>query len=859
MKQNFRRTANAALTACAAALLWTPGCIVINAEKHRTHDDVRLAHEPETPIDSHARRESPDPASQAVAITATGAQPGADAALVPPRTPFHQLVEDWTHAGSPFADPSTLHGEVDDAWYPGYVGIDVAPPAAPTGADSADVNADPEVTAASSSGPVQWPMLQTPNWARNQPDQPATLTLDVVEPAWPSEPVVTMNPRTGAPDFYRVDGRFLVGAARWMHEEAVEEWMSGARPELAEADRVPVYWVVGYQLFIPADYGTEAAADRNGRALIINGNGRRALPEGVRPPWMSQVLTRREFREDMAIDLVRRLRVPILYLTQFPVDERETRAAEIGSAGNYTYALGYTAEGKVYTVNWALENGDYRDHPQYLFGATFVRGVTFLNGFFNPEVHGTSHWSQWDEIVAAQTSTGDEGTGGGTAGAEIPGVEIDDVIIHGGSKRANAALIAGLADSRITAVISNGMAYFDGERMAHRQMDEMWDQRDAPRDRTAEGRGSEVLSPDPDQARSESSMSTAIDRLRAHATGAARTFSPYYELSTIFRDAGGRFPVAPVDIYHTAGAQDPFWPLLAWRDWFEEGEFPRGSEAAGQFLDLNPFAGHPPTYAEWTEKVAGFIQHVWNDRPMPSVRIVDVHYQLPIEDEAPESGRVPLRVTGELRIARSDRWRIPSLANLDSLAATGNEPPASPELFDDLRLTLAVGLRPQHAEMSRGMWSETPPLARQWPAGVKRRMTPWWEIDPVPGSVRLMSDPRTADEVVVRADFEVASDAYADTRPDDAVQSPWFPPGFEGAFADGLRLDGIPENYHVAIYVRGAVRHEPATDSDGADSGHDPAWPVRTSTPVLYLPPWQAHFFNPTDTGGGMAEEESGG
>jgi len=73
--------------------------------------------------------------------------------------------------------------------------------------------------------------------------------------------------------------------------------------------------------------------------------------------------------------------------------------------------------------------------------------------------------------------------------------------------------------------------------------------------------------------------------------------------------------------------------------------------------------------------------------------------------------------------------------------------------------------------------------------------------------------------------FDAISDAYADVD----IEDDFFPAGFEGAFAEGLDLDGIPPDFHIALLARVHATHEQV--------GED-RWPTRASSAIEFLPPW---------------------
>lgn len=53
--------------------------------------------------------------------------------------------------------------------------------------------------------------------------------------------------------------------------------------------------------------------------------------------------------------------------------------------------------------------------------------------------------------------------------------------------------------------------------------------------------------------------------------------------------------------------------------------------------------------------------------------------------------------------------------------------------------------------------------------------------------------------------------------------------GFEVPYASGLDLDGIPPDYHVAVFVRAHVTHARMSVVN---------WPIRATSVVEFLPPW---------------------
>lgn len=106
----------------------------------------------------------------------------------------------------------------------------------------------------------------------------------------------------------------------------------------------------------------------------------------------------------MGAETAIRLRVPVLLLgraniaNQFPFKE------------NFVNALGYSGEAHVHFGDfWSLQNGDpVTDHPQFLYAATFVRAITFLDGFFDPVTNSTEDWSLWDNEAPQQATSVDD-------------------------------------------------------------------------------------------------------------------------------------------------------------------------------------------------------------------------------------------------------------------------------------------------------------------------------------------------------------------------------------------------------------------------------------------------------------------
>jgi hypothetical protein len=247
------------------------------------------------------------------------------------------------------------------------------------------------------------------------------------------------------------------------------------------------------------------------------------------------------------------------------------------------------------------------------------------------------------------------------------------------------------------------------------------------------------------------------------------------------------------------GAQDPFWGRNSWVNWFEDEVF----HGAHQYLELNPFAVHPPYYAEFTRSMQSFCESVWFTRPMPQVSITDVEYNWPFEDET-NPPDPDLIVRARFQINYISNWALKDYG--------GGFDPDDPQNF---KMRLCVGLRPVSADFSRGMWSDYKPLSGP---GSADRSTPWWEIAPTDVTVVSVG----IGTVAYDAEFHFKSDVY-DEILGEVV------PGFESL--EDLDISGVPPGFHIAFYVRTAVEHE--------DSEHDgEAYPVRVSSVIEYLPPW---------------------
>jgi len=290
------------------------------------------------------------------------------------QNPFMQLVKALTDQmslpNSPFngpdrGGPDTLHGEVEDHWFDGY-------------------------------DPPPWDEVEVPPWQDNT-DPPVG-----VPPINPSPPgnVILINNDT----IYSVNGKFLVGAIKWPHEEYLEQYVDGTITEIEDQHKVPVYWVAGWRLFIPEGYPADES--KKGKALIVHAGGGNPIAQGFRPPWMVPMLENSDWRDAAAVKAALRLGVPVLYFGANPVAQNvfEENRSGLEQGG----VAGYWGEARFdFSGHWSIkapEADPIRDHPQFMYVASFIRARTFLEGFFNPAANGTTSWSKWDEITNNNTS-----------------------------------------------------------------------------------------------------------------------------------------------------------------------------------------------------------------------------------------------------------------------------------------------------------------------------------------------------------------------------------------------------------------------------------------------------------------------
>ena len=189
----------------------------------------------------------------------------------------------------------TLHGEHDGHWYAGYEEVNLT--------DSDQTN-------------NAWLDVEVPTWQDNE----ESAFIGVQEPELP-----VLDTAFSQPDVWVVKGRFMVGAIKWPHEEYLEQYVAGAIAEITDAEKVPVYWLCDYRLFIPIDYGKTDAynAVRRGKALIVTGNGGTRRTAEQLPPGQAQQLDGSNsdtvgFRYFAALQTARRLDVPVLVLESQP-------------------------------------------------------------------------------------------------------------------------------------------------------------------------------------------------------------------------------------------------------------------------------------------------------------------------------------------------------------------------------------------------------------------------------------------------------------------------------------------------------------------------------------------------------------
>ena len=290
------------------------------------------------------------------------------------QNPFMQLVKALTDEvneptslfnGPDRGGPDTLHGEINDHWFTDYT----APP---------------------------WGEVEVPTWQNNG-------VTDHVPPINPSPPgnVILNN------GLYSVSGKFLVGAIKWPHEEYLEQYVDGTITEITDDEKVPVYWVAGWRLYIPAGYPADES--KRGKALIVQVGGGNPIAQGYRPPWLVPMLENADWRDAAAIKAALRLGVPVLYLGANPV-ARNVFMENTVPEGPYPQGgvAGYWGEARFdFSGHWSIkapEADPLRDHPQFLYVASYIRARTFLDGFFNPtQAMGTASWSKWDEITSNNT------------------------------------------------------------------------------------------------------------------------------------------------------------------------------------------------------------------------------------------------------------------------------------------------------------------------------------------------------------------------------------------------------------------------------------------------------------------------
>lgn len=674
------------------------------------------------------------------------------------QNPFLELVDALTGEESLFNGPDrggddSLHGEIDDHWFTDYDGLDLLDP----------------------NGRHIWEDVDVPTWQNNG----VNASVNPDEPELPVDHGEINGLRV-------ITGQFLVGAIKWPHEEYVEQYVDGTLSEIEDQHKVPVYWVVGYVLFIPPNYGstaTSALAARRGKALIIQAGGEdNSNYNSIRPPWMIELLDSTTWRMKAARNAALRLGVPVLYLGPNPIAKNafapnSSKLPQGGVTGYWTESLADFAD------HWSIkapEADAMRDHPQFMYVASYIRARTFLEGFFNPAVNGTTAWSKWDEITGNATNRY---------------TAMTDVIVMAGSKRGYAARLAAVADPWLTGVVANGAGCPNLVEHARLEMDELWEKREA-RYLAGNQYVDEMKGPgtgDANQFRPFSTSQREVDVLDHVADGTAENQLQYYDWYRVFKDRDvmrdAEHPDNPqpeVWVLNTQGTQDDFWPLQNWTYWTSHEVF-HGSH---QYFDFEPTALHAPYYERLADSIHGFCDVKWFGRPMPGIRITGIDFVLPIEGESPTT--IPLTVHAQAEVPSNEDWPLDG----------------EPE-FD-----LCIALRPVSNVMSRGMWSDKPRGSVQAPE--YGRQTPWWVIAPTSVSHEGATYALT---------FEAVSDVYADVDTEDA----FFPTGFEGAFGEGLDLDGIPPDFHVALFVRVHATHK----QEGADR-----WPVRASSTIEFLPPW---------------------
>ena len=675
------------------------------------------------------------------------------------QNPFMDLVRALTNQmsqptslfnGPDRGGPDTLHGEVADHWFPNY-----APP---------------------SGTPPAWASVSVPNWQNNE----EFTFVNPVEPELPGNVILNNG-------LYSVSGKFLVGAIKWPHEEYLEQYVDGTITEITDDEKVPVYWVAGWRLLIPEDYPADES--KVGKALIVQAGGQSPISQQFRPPWMVSMMEYADWRAAAAAKAALRLGVPVLYFGANPVEENTWKKNNTPEGYPQGGVAGYWDEARFdFSGHWSIkapEADPLRDHPQFMYVASYIRARTFLDGFFNPtQAMGTASWSKWDEITSNNT---DRYT------------PMTDVIVMAGSKRGHAVWLAALADPYLTAFIANGAGNPRISQFNRLAMDEQWEMREARYLAGSDSDLNEMKSPqsgveDENQLRPASDMQSSVTHLDILYAGQAAVQLPYYDLHPVFKDRDvmkdadhPNNPQPEIWAFVTQGLQDHFWPAQDWTYWMADEVF----HGAHLNFDFHSGATHAPYHQDMADAIHGFCEAKWFERPMPTIRITGIEYVLPIEGEV-EQATIPLKVHAEAVIPTHANWTLDG----------------------DPEFRLCLGLRPLSDVTSRGMWSDVPRgSGSNWQYG---RQTPWWEIEPTDVS---------QNGTVYTLVFDAVSDAYADVT----SESDYFPMGFDPPYGDGLDLDGIPPNFHVAISVRVAAVHE--------QSGQE-RWPVRSSSVVELLPPW---------------------
>jgi len=370
-----------------------------------------------------------------------------------------------------------------------------------------------------------------------------------------------------------------------------------------------------------------------------------------------------------------------------------------------------------------------------------------------------------------------------------------DVIAMAGSKRGYAVRLAGIADPYITAVIANGAGSPSLVEHARLEMDEQWEAREA---RYLEGGSdfNEMKAPgtgDANQFRPFSTSQREVDVMDHVADGTGENQLKYYDWYRVFKDRDvmqdanhPNNPQPEIWVLNSQGMQDDFWPLQNWKYWTAHDVF----HGAHQYFNFEPLALHAPYIEKMADSIHGFCDAKWFGRPMPFIHLTGIDYVLPIEGETPIT--IPLTVHAQAVVPSSTAWPLDGAPEFD----------------------LCLGLRPVSDTMGRGMWSDKPRGSVQNPE--YGRQTPWWVIPPA--SVAQEGN-------TYSLTFEAVSEAYSEVDAEDE----FFPMGFEDAFGEGLDLDGIPPNFHIALLVRVHATHEQV--------GED-RWPIRASSVIEFLPPW---------------------